>query len=91
MKERSLGAGVLVLVTLAIWAWTALGVGAALAVGAAVMYGVGATAGADAHDSYMGTMDWDEIHEYRSDIDAARTQLVVGHVNWHPLPRKETS
>ena len=63
-----------------VWGWAALGVGSALAVSAAVMYGVGASAGGDAHDSYMNTTDSNEIYDYRQDIDAARTQLAVGHV-----------
>lgn len=60
--------------------YTSLGLGLACAVTAAVMYGVGASSGADAHDGYMNTTVPDEIYDYRQDIDAARTKMVVGHV-----------
>lgn len=63
-----------------LWAYGALGAGAALAVTAAVLYGVGASQGSEAHESYLAATDPDEIEQRYEDVEAARTKLVVGHV-----------
>jgi len=63
-----------------LWAYGALGAGAALAVTAAVLYGVGASQGSEAHESYRAATDPDEIEQRYQDVEAAQTKLVVGHV-----------
>ena len=63
-----------------LWAYGTLGAGAALAVTAAVLYGVGASQGSEAHESYLAATDPDKIEQHYQDVEAAKTKLVVGHV-----------
>lgn len=69
-----------------VWAWTTLGAGAALAVTAGILFGLGASQGGSAHDSYMEAADAappdnvEAVGQHRSDIESARTKIVVGGV-----------
>ena len=60
--------------------WGTLGAAAAFAVTAAVLYGVGMSNGNSAHDAYMNTTDWDEIYNYRKDVNNAEGLVIGGHV-----------
>lgn len=69
-----------------IWGYSTLGAGAALAVAAAILYGVGGAQGGEAHDSYLKATDTAPTHDvaaveqYKSDVESARTKLIVGNV-----------
>lgn len=72
--------------TKTIWGYATLGVGLALAVSAAVTYGVGASQGAEAQDSYLQATELrpvaseEQIVSVERDKEAARTKIVVGHL-----------
>ena len=61
-------------------AYTSLGVGLALLATAGALYGVGASAGADAHQQYLASNSQAEMDTHYGDVEDAQTLLTVGHV-----------
>ena len=63
-----------------IYAYSTLGASVALLAGAGVLYGVGASRGNTAHDSYLTSGNQAQRDYHYQDVEAAQTMLVVGHV-----------
>jgi tetratricopeptide (TPR) repeat protein len=67
-----------------IWAYSALGVAGTLLTVGAVLYGLGFSSGDEAYDNYMEASSKpelvDRIRQHRAEIDAARTNVTIGHV-----------
>jgi hypothetical protein len=59
---------------------TALGVGSALLLGATILGVAAAEKGGEAHDSYAANQDSTLFAGYRSDIESARTRLLVAAI-----------
>jgi tetratricopeptide (TPR) repeat protein len=63
-----------------LWAYGTLAAGSVLVATAAVLYGVGASQGNAAHDSYKQATDPAEMDAHYEDVEAARSKLIAGHV-----------
>lgn len=66
--------------TKSIWAYTTLGVGVAFALGAGALYTVGGLEGRAAYKDYAKETYPDLVAQYRGEVEAAETKLIVGHV-----------